>query len=423
MSLSPLFRHALLALASLLLGACASAPRPSSHPGPTPALLLISVDGLRADALGKGDTPVLDRLAAEGVRAAAMRPSYPVLTFPNHYTLVTGLRPDRHGVVHNIMEDPGLGRFLVADAAAGRHPGWWQAEPLWTSAERAGLATAVWAWPGSTAPRDGLLPRYLQPFDRSPPLPERMERVAAWLAGREGPPARLAAVYIETVDGAGHSHGPHAAATVEAIREMDAAVGLLLEQLEAAGLRQNTNIVVVSDHGMADVAPDHYIAVEDLASPEEARVVSIGQVIGLAPNPGYEAQVEARLLGRHPPYECWRKQDLPPRWDYGRHPRVPPLLCQLDEGWTALPAATKARRDASGRHDRGAHGYEPDSPTMQAVFLAHGPSFARGRQLPAFDNVDLYPLLARLLGLQPQPNDGDPTTLLPALRTPDSANP
>ena len=174
---------------------------------------------------------------------------------------------------------------------------------------------------------------------------------------------------------------------------------------------------------MADVAPDHYIAVEDLASPEEARVVSIGQVIGLAPNPGYEAQVEARLLGRHPPYECWRKQDLPPRWDYGRHPRVPPLLCQLDEGWTALPAATKARRDASGRHDRGAHGYEPDSPTMQAVFLAHGPSFARGRQLPAFDNVDLYPLLARLLGLQPQPNDGDPTTLLPALRTPDSANP
>jgi predicted AlkP superfamily pyrophosphatase or phosphodiesterase len=410
----------LLALVSMLLPACATGTGQArqASPAAAQALLLISVDGLRADALGRGNTPVLDRLAAQGVRAAAMQPSYPVLTFPNHYTLVTGLRPDRHGVVHNSMEDPELGRFMVADVQAGRTPGWWQAEPLWTTAERAGITTGVWAWPGSLAPREGILPHYLQGFDPTVPLPERMRQVAGWLTGSAGPRARLAAVYIETVDGAGHDFGPHSQATAQAIGEMDAAIGGLLGRLEAAGIRQHVDIVVVSDHGMADVPAHQYLAVEDLASPQEARVISVGQLIGLVPNPGFEAVLEARLPGRHANYECWRKQDVPARLHYGRHPRIPPLLCQLDEGWSALGAATRQRRDADGTHDRGAHGYDPDSPTMQAVFLAQGPSFARGRTLPVFANVDLYPLLARLLRIQPRHHDGNADTLLPALATP-----
>ncbi len=147
---------------SLCLCACTAAPSRrdlaghANHPAATAApasLLLVSIDGLRADALGRGDTPNLDRLAAGGVRATKMRPSYPVLTFPNHYTLVTGLRPDHHGIVHNSMQDAGLGRFVVADKEAGRVPGWWQGVPLWTSAERAGIATGVWAlvWRGGVA--------------------------------------------------------------------------------------------------------------------------------------------------------------------------------------------------------------------------------------------------------------------------------
>jgi len=409
----------LIRLASLVLllslSACAASPsRPASN-GPAP-LLLVSIDGLRADALGQGDTPNLDRLAAAGVHAQWMRPSYPVLTFPNHFTLVTGLRPDHHGVIHNSMNDAALGRFVVADAQAGRVPGWWQAQPLWVGAEEAGLATAVWAWPGAMAPIDGVVPRHVHPFDPAVPLPARMETVAGWLTAPAPQRARFAALYLEQVDKAGHSFGPHAPQTRQAIRDVDAALGQLLAALDTAGLA--ADVVVVSDHGMANVPADHYLAVEDMASMEEAEVTSIGQVIGLVPRPGHAAAVEARLPGRHPHYTCWRKADIPARLHYGTHPRIPPIVCQMDEGWNALPRATVERRDADGGHDRGAHGYDPDSPTMRAVFIAHGPSFRAGIELPPFDNVDVYPLLAHLLGIAPRPNDGDPATLRPALATP-----
>src|SRR5690606_3553804 len=267
----------------LSLAACAAAPaRTAKEPAYTP-LLLVSVDGLRADALGRGDTPVLDALAREGVQAEGMRPSFPALTFPNHYTLVTGLRPDHHGVVHNSMKDPQLGRFVVADKQAATVAGWWQAEPLWTTAERAGIATAVWAWPGATAERDGVLPRQGQAFDANIPLDERVERVATWVAAPQGPRPGLVAMYFEMVDGAGHDHGPGSEQARAAIRTVDAAIGQLLARLEAAGVVPN--VVVVSDHGMADAR--NFLAVEDIAAMEEAEVVSIGQVIGLVPRAGY----------------------------------------------------------------------------------------------------------------------------------------
>jgi len=422
----------LIRLASLVLllslSACAATPSRSDSPAPAatsasvssgPAIvLLVSIDGLRADALGRGDTPHLDQLAANGVHARWMRPSYPVLTFPNHYTLVTGLRPDHHGIVHNSMRDAELGRFIVADSDAGRVPGWWQGVPLWISAEQAGIATAVWAWPGVSAPRDGVLPRYWHAFDATAPLDARVEQIAQWIQAKDGTRPGLVAVYLENVDGAGHDHGPDAPQTHHAIRAVDTAIGELMERLDAAGLAERVNLVVVSDHGMAAVPEGHYIAVEDMASMDEAEVVSIGQVIGLVPRTGHEATVTKRLVGRHEHYQCWRKSEIPPRLHYGSHPRIPPIVCQMDEGWNALPRATVDKRNADGTHDRGAHGYDPDSPTMRAVFIAHGPAFREGAQLPPFDNVDVYPLLVRLLGIAPQPNDGNPQTLLPALREP-----
>ena len=256
--------------------------------------------------------------------------------------------------------------------------------------------------------------RHLHAFDADIPLQPRIDAIATWMTAPGDDRARFTAVYLEQVDQAGHDSGPSADATREAIRKVDAAIGELLARLDAAGIA--VDVVVVSDHGMAEVPEGHYLAVEDMASREEAEVVSVGQVIGLAPREGHEAAVTARLAGRHPHYQCWRRQDIPARLHYGSHPRVPALVCQMDEGWNALPRAWLDRRDADGSHDRGAHGYDPDSPTMRAVFIAHGPSFREGVVLPPFDNIDVYPLLARRLGIAPQPNDGDPATLLPALR-------
>ena len=414
----PFVRIAWLA-AVLALAACSTTP-PPAVPDPVPAppagptVLLISVDGLRADALGKGNTPNIERLAAAGVRAKWMNPSYPVLTFPNHFTLVTGLRPDRHGIIHNSMRDEEVGRFRVKDLQAGADARWWQGEPIWNTAEKNGLRTAIWAWPGNMAPIGGV--RATRHVEYSPTVTPaaRADEVAGWLTEPDATRPRLAALYFENVDNSGHDSGPDAAVTQATIREVDAAIGRILAALEASGRDARTDVIVVSDHGMAPVRPDQYIALEDMATLEQAEAVSTGQVIGFNPRAGHEAAATQRLLGRHAHYECWRKQSLPPQWSYGRHPRVPAIVCQMDEGWNALPAE-QLRKTPMERLNRGSHGYPPDLPSMRAVFVAAGPSFRPGVELAPFDNVDVYPLLAQLLRVQPAANDGTLDAFAPAL--------
>ncbi|HBK47217.1 MAG TPA: alkaline phosphatase family protein [Xanthomonadaceae bacterium] len=403
------------AIAALLLAACSTAPAPSSQASAAHAkLLLVSIDGLRADVLDRALAPNLSRIAAQGVRAQWMNPSYPSLTFPNHYSIVTGLRPDHHGIVHNSMSDDALGTFRLSDREAVGDARWWAGRPIWVGAEKAGIRSATWAWPGSEAAIQGVRPSRWQRFDGSIPPDARVDTVLGWLA-ETGPDApRLLTLYFDQVDHAGHDHGPASPQYAAAVRQVDAAIGRLLDGMERQRAVASTDIVVVSDHGMAEVAADHVVAVEDMVPVDEAKVVSIGQSIGIEPLPGQQARAEARLLGAHERYDCWRKAELPTRWHYGSNPRVPPIVCQMHEGWDALPAERLAERRRGGT--RGSHGYDPALPSMRAVFLAQGPSFARGRTVPAIDNVDVYPLLARLLGIDAAANDGDAAALLPALR-------
>lgn len=400
----------------LCLAACTTLPSSPPHDAGTPrSLLLVSLDGVHPGDLGRGDTPRIDRLAREGVRAQWMAPSYPALTFPNHYTIVTGLRPDRHGIVHNTMRDPALGQFTLKLRDAVGDGRWWGGEPLWVTAERAGLPTATLFWPGSEAPVQGVRPRRWHLFDARMPITARVATVAAWLAEPATTRPRLATLYFEHPDDAAHAHGPGSPQLRAALREVDAAIGWLLDELERGGAAARTDIVIVSDHGMAEVPPGQVVATEDMVDPGDAVVVSHGQVVGFDPLPGREAAAEGQLLGRHRHHACWRRHELPARWRYGQHPRVPPIVCQMDAGWDAAPRARLAQR-APGT--RGSHGYDPAEPAMRAIFIASGPSFRRGLVLAPFENVDVYPLLARLLGLAPAAHEGDPATLLPALRAP-----
>ena len=398
------------ALLALALTACATRTPQSAEPVP---VLLISIDGFRNDYFERGITPNLERIAHDGVRAAWMNPSYPSLTFPNHYSIVTGLRPDHHGIVHNSMWEDGLGDFRVADRKAVGDTRWWGGEPIWVGAEKAGLRSATLFWPGSEAPVQGVRPTRWQPFDEKISADARVDEVLGWLGESAATRPRVITLYFDALDKAGHEYGPDSAQAREATRTIDAALGRLLDGLAARDQLERVNLIVVSDHGMATVAPGHAIAVEDMVSVKEATVVSIGQSIGIAPKPGFEAAVAAKLIGRHEHYECWRKGELPARWHYGSHPRVPAIVCQMHEGWDAIERSALAKRPNA---DRGSHGYDPALASMRAIFLARGPAFRRGATLPAFDNVDVYPLLARLVGIAPARNDGDIAPLLPALR-------
>jgi predicted AlkP superfamily pyrophosphatase or phosphodiesterase len=397
----------------LILAACSTYPPPATDAGGSRSLLLVSLDGTHPDMLGRGDTPNLDRLAREGVRAEAMIPSYPSLTFPNHYTLVTGLRPDRHGIIHNTMRDEALGRFQLNDRDAVGDGRWWGGEPLWVGAERAGLPTATLSWPGSEAAIGGVRPTRWHEYDEERPIDLRVDMVAAWLAEPAATRPRLVTLYFEHVDSAAHAHGPRSQEARHSLRAIDAGIGRLVARLEAAGVFDDTDIVVVSDHGMAEVPEGQALAIEDMVAPEIAEAVSPGQVVGFIPREGRIADAERALLGRHAHYECWRKHEMPAHWRYGSHPRVPPIVCQMDRGWDALLARNLARRPPGMR---GSHGYDPAEPDMRAIFIARGPSFREGLRIPPFENIDVYPLLARLIGVPPAPNDGNPATLLPVLR-------
>ena len=199
-----------------------------------------------------------------------------------------------------------------------------------------------------------------------------------------------------------------------ALREVDAAIGRLLDGLAKRSLLDHVNLIITSDHGMATVPPGNVIAIEDMVDRTDAAVVTTGQSVGFNPLPGREREAHARLVGAHERYDCWSKGDLPKRWRYGSHPRVPAIVCQMHEGWDALSRAALAKRPAGAT--RGSHGFDPALPSMRALFIARGPSLSRGVVVPAINNVDVYPLLASLLGLEPRDNDGDPRALARALK-------
>jgi predicted AlkP superfamily pyrophosphatase or phosphodiesterase len=399
---------ALLALA-LAAGCSTIAPR-DTEPAP---VVLISLDGFRAGDLDRGLTPNLARIGHGGVRAEWMTPSYPSLTFPNHYTVVTGLRPDRHGIVHNTMHDEALGTFKLGDAAQVGDGRWWGGEPIWVGAERVGLPTAAMFWPGTEAEIDGVRPTRWYPYDGAVPGEARVDRVLGWLAEDASTRPRFATLYFDTLDKASHEHGPDSPEAREAIVELDRMIGRLVDGLDARGQLDAVNLVIVSDHGMTPVLPGQVVAVEDMVDPDDVDVVTSGQSVGFEPKPGRTVAAEAQLLGRHERYECWRKGELPARWHYGRHPRVPAIVCQMDDGWDARWRSSVARHRAGGT--RGSHGFDPLLPSMRAIFLARGPGFREGVRVPAIENVDVYPALARLVGIEPAPNDGDARALEGAL--------
>lgn len=392
----------------LLLGLFA-APLAAAPPPQRPLVILVSVDGLRADYLDRGVTPNIAALAAAGVRGA-MRPSFPSLTFPNHYTLVTGLRPDDHGIVGNTMFDsdiPGV-RFSLGNHDAVVDRRWWdEAEPIWVTAEKAGLRTGTMFWPGSEAEIHGVRPTRWQAFDGKLPAAARVDVLFGWLDDPAPIRPVFLTLYFDDVDHAGHEAGPDGAAVNTALVTVDRAIRRLVRGLKDRGIA--ANIILVADHGMAATSPARVIPMAALAPATTYRLVTAGPYAGLDPLAGQDTALATALLHPHAHAECWRRQDIPKRFEYGRNPRVPAFLCLAETGWLILPD------DAPPPVAGGAHGYDNAAPEMLATFIASGPTIKPGAALPVFDNVDVYPLVMALIGVSALPSDGS-ETLLPLLR-------
>jgi len=399
-----LFQRCALA-AFVFLAACAHSDVPARSV--EPITILISIDGFRPDYLDRGQTPTLSHLAAHGAHAK-MRPAFPSITFPNHYTLVTGVRPDTHGVVNNRMEDPerpGVS-FTLADRVVAADPIWWRgAAPLWVIAARQGVRSATMFWPGSDYELEGVRPAYWRAFDQTLTDFARVDTLLGWLDAPEAERARFFTLYFDIVDTAGHRFGPDAYETMAAAAQVDAALTRLLAGLEARG--QAANLVIVSDHGMAEISDARLIDLDAMMPAGAGRVVWDGPLAGVEPVNGADI---SQLVGVHPNGECLRKQDAAQRWGFGANVRVPAVICLAAVGWRYRSAQIPPYRTPS----LGAHGYDPAAPEMAALFIANGPAFRAGIELETFDSVSVYPLLADLIGVQPAAHEGDLADTAPA---------
>ncbi len=403
-----------LGLLSLAIAGCSSSQKQAviNADDNYQPVILVSIDGFKPEYLGRGVTPTLNALAADGVRTDAMRPSFPSITFPNHYTLVTGLRPDHHGIVGNTMEDskiPGV-RFKLSNKEAVLDRRWWDgAEPVWVTAEKNNVKTGIMFWPGSEAAIQGVRPSEYRTFDDKLTPATRVDTMLSWLDKPAADRPGFLTVYFDQVDHAGHDFGPDTKEVTDAAALVDSAIARLVEGLRTRHIK--ANVVIVSDHGMAATGPERTILLDQLADPASYDVVNYGSYAGINPKPGQEQTVEKVLLKKHEHMQCWKKENIPERFHFGKNPRVQRYVCSADVGWLVVPdakAATKA--------NKGSHGYDNLSKEMQALFIANGPAFKKATVLPPFDNVNVYPLLMKLIRVPALASDGGIEATRAALR-------
>jgi predicted AlkP superfamily pyrophosphatase or phosphodiesterase len=408
----------LLLLAALLAvsTALAFAQRAGGDAPAAPLTVLVSFDGWRWDYDTKAPAPALRALMARGVRAEGLIPAYPSKTVPNHYSIVTGLYPGHHGMIANVIRDPGTGLvFRRTDRAEVANAMWWGGEPIWNAAQRQGLIAATMFWPGSEAPVGGMRPRYWREFDETVPAAARVDQVLEWLDRPTAERPSLVTLYLDEVDRMGHWYGPDSTQVRDAIVRADAQLGRLVEALAARGQLDRTNLVVVSDHGMAPTTQRQTIFVDDYQSLNDIEIADINPTLGVIPKPERVEAVYQTLANAHPRLTMYLAAETPESWHLRGQARVPPITGVADEGWVVLRRADFAdywHRSPTG----GQHGYDPDVKNMRGLFVAAGPAFKAGAVVPAMENVNVYRAVALALGIEPRDTDADPAEVAALMR-------
>lgn len=407
-------KRALLIAIAITFAACRQAPVPSDRA----ILILVSIDGFRWDYLDRFNPPHLRRLADQGVRAEGLIPQFPSKTFPNHYTIVTGLRLASHGIISNNMRAADIpGEFSLSNREAQADPRWWGGEPMWNTAEKQGRVAAAMFWPGSETMIGGRQATYWTPFDDEMPHRARVGQILAWLKMPDGKRPSFLTLYYSDVDSSGHEHGPESDAVRDAVDAVDRSIGELVRGVDALDLEDRVHYVLVSDHGMAALSRERMIVLDELIDLAEVDVVDWAPVLGVSPKDGDVEKLYAALSGKHPHLAVYRRDEIPAEYGISGHPRLPAVIGIAAEGWYITSNREVARWGQPNRHaPGGTHGYDARLRSMHGLFIASGPRFRRGLVVQPFENIHLYELMCAVLGLTPAKNDGDPAVTRDMLR-------
>ncbi|MCG8326724.1 MAG: ectonucleotide pyrophosphatase/phosphodiesterase [Chitinophagales bacterium] len=380
-------------------------------------VILISCDGYRYDYTERFQPPNITRFIEEGVEAASMIPSFPSKTFPNHYTIATGLYPEHHGLVNNSFYNPERDKiYRIRDREVVEDGSWYGGSPLWVNAEQNGMIAASYFFVGSEADVQGVRPSYYHRYDGSIPNKDRVKQVLEWLSLPEEKRPRFITLYFSDMDDAGHRYGPHGDKQLnKALGKLDEALGQLFKGVKKTGLP--VNIIMVSDHGMKEVTPDKLINLDPIKQDEKYRIVNNGALAHVYLKEKANKETVTNYINDQAEYlTAYTIEDFPHYHDKS-NPCLGDIILLPEYGYY-LSDSRRIGMIQSGRFTQGGeHGFHPDFLEMHAIFYANGPAFKKGMKIPSFENIHVYPMICEILGLPlPEKLDGQAEVLRPILK-------
>jgi predicted AlkP superfamily pyrophosphatase or phosphodiesterase len=385
-----------------------------------PTVILVGIDALRYDYLEKYKPRNLNRLARRGVRAKWMIPSFPTKTFPNFYTIATGLYPENHGIIENNIYDRGFNAvFGLGKREEVQNSRWWFGEPIWSTAEKQGQKTGTFFYPGTEAEIAGARPTYWKSYDGKIPNAERIDTVLSWL---DLPPEKrptFLTLYFSDVDDAGHNFATGSIEVGEAVKKVDLEIGNLIEGLKKRQIFEKVNLILVSDHGMATVDLRKAVFLDDIINFKDTeRILWTNEIVQIFPKNGKENEIIRELKSKITQAQCWRKSEIPARFHYRASTRIAPIVCSTDEGkiLTSRSRYEDLKKREKINELQGAHGYDNQLESMRATFIAHGSAFKKRKLIEPFENIHVYNLMTKILKLKPAPNDGNLEAIKQVLR-------
>ncbi|CAC5386744.1 ENPP5 [Mytilus coruscus] len=365
----------------------------------TNQVLLVSMDGFRWDYLNRVPTPNFDRLARHGTKIEYIDNTFVTETFPCHYSIATGLFEESHGIIGNFMYDP---VFNTSFDFNTREPRWWNgAEPIWVTARRQNLTSASYGWPGGDVVIRGFRPNIWFPYSKTVQFRDRIDVTIDWLTVKK---IDFVALYFQEPDPTGHQYGIYSNEILEKVKELDNSIGYLLDKFDSQNLWGQVNLIVTSDHGMTGV--DYVNKAVDIRNyvnmTNIRRTVESGPVMHIQPVDGKVDEVIQSLYNvRH--MTAYKKADIPERWHFKNNRRVMPIFLLAERGWLITTNKTELAIYYGGS---GAHGYDNKLLSMKPIFIARGPNITENHVAPTIRNIDIYPMICKLLGIEPSPNNG-----------------
>ena len=375
-------------------------------------LIILSADGFRWDYADRVETPNIDKMTNKGVKAEYLIPVFPSKTFPIHYTMATGLYPDNHGIIDNNFYCSEIGAaFRIGDEASMTNPDFYDGEPIWVTAEKQNLTSASYYWVGSEAAIKGIQPTYWKEYDGSVPFEERIDKVISWLELPEKKRPRLIKLYFDEPDKSGHEYGPDHPEIDKTVKYIDSLLGDLIDKLDEFPPKYNINLIFTSDHGMSEVTPERYVDLAEYVDRDWFERIHGGNpFLNIQPKDQY-ADTVYNILQTVNNINIWKREEIPARLNFGNNPRVMDMVVLADSTWSIGWG-----EPTGSYYTGGMHGWDHAKKDMHTIFYAMGPAFKREHVHPPFSVLDLYPLIAHILGLEPVEVDGKLENTIDMLR-------